>query len=380
PTLLDLCGLPIPAGLDGRSLLGTLEREPESRDVYLETHLPYEDYGWSPLFAMVKNRWKYIEAPKPELYHLVPDPGEGNDLARIQHPTATSMESALLKLANRRSPGVERVPVDGVSLASLMAVGYVSGRGMAREGESLPDPKDLIDIPGKLEQVRTVLFARGPKERLQGVILLEEILKRNPGNGDALRLLCYEALRFAKDPRDPNKTRYLAAARRGFSLWAERAPKSPDPEYGLGLITLSEANLAQARYHFQEVRRKFPEHVRSVTALMQMAYQEHDLASARELAEEALARDPEDPETTLQVGMVRRECGDLRGAIALFQKLLPGRDLDEGQYLYFLLGESYRALEEYQKALDSYRKVTHPLIRRQRNVEALQAECRRRLQ
>ena len=45
--------------------------------------------GWAELRGMRTNRWKYIRAPKPELYDLVQDPGETiNLIARPRHGSA----------------------------------------------------------------------------------------------------------------------------------------------------------------------------------------------------------------------------------------------------------------------------------------------------
>ena len=39
------------------------------------------DFGWSPLHAIRSREWKYIEAPRPELYNVDRDPDEERDSA-----------------------------------------------------------------------------------------------------------------------------------------------------------------------------------------------------------------------------------------------------------------------------------------------------------
>jgi arylsulfatase A-like enzyme len=86
PTILDLAGVPVPEWMQGESMRPLLEgRTAEWRDAWL-----YEFYEYPAVHSVRKNRgvrtdrWKYIhyfEAPQEyELYDLVADPGENNNL------------------------------------------------------------------------------------------------------------------------------------------------------------------------------------------------------------------------------------------------------------------------------------------------------------
>ena len=98
PTLLDLTGLPVPSGLDGVSLLpmvaqeattASLSKAPATEDrrddaivgpvSLAETYYPRFHLGWSELFAVETGRWKFVRAPKPELYDLAADARELHD-------------------------------------------------------------------------------------------------------------------------------------------------------------------------------------------------------------------------------------------------------------------------------------------------------------
>jgi choline-sulfatase len=69
PTILDLMGeSPLPK-TDGMSLKPLLDRHTMApRDLYAESYHGAFTYGWAPLRATINERWKFIEAPHPELY------------------------------------------------------------------------------------------------------------------------------------------------------------------------------------------------------------------------------------------------------------------------------------------------------------------------
>src|SRR6266576_6447501 len=76
PTVLDLIGIPTSAKFDGESLrplFGGLE--PHARVAFGETDYPLR-FGWAPLRSVREPGFKFIEAPRPELYDLQHDPGE----------------------------------------------------------------------------------------------------------------------------------------------------------------------------------------------------------------------------------------------------------------------------------------------------------------
>lgn len=84
PTILDLLRLePLP-GTERRSLLPRIRDPRETRETdaaYLETLSTEFHWEMSPLLGLRGEDWKYVRAPRPELYDLGADPKELRNLA-----------------------------------------------------------------------------------------------------------------------------------------------------------------------------------------------------------------------------------------------------------------------------------------------------------
>ena len=185
PTVLELAGLAVPRelALSGRSLAAALRgaEEPEEPTTYAETLVPLLQFGWSDLRVIREGRFKYVQAPRPELYDLREDPGERRDLAREKGPQATAMRAALAKMLDRerqiRREG-SPAPSDEVS-EKLGALGYVGAGGPAETATPGADPKDKIDefrIVNSL--IREALLAYHAKDSATSVRKLRQVLAR----------------------------------------------------------------------------------------------------------------------------------------------------------------------------------------------------------
>ncbi len=153
PTLLELVGVPLPAGvaLPGQSLAGALhgQEPPPEPLTYAETLEPRLRYGWSDLRSVREGRWKYIQAPRPELYDLENDPGERRNLAEVERSRLEALHASLGEFlaaestaSDPGSPGAS-LPLD--LQEKLGALGYLGGPGAAGAADPGADPKDKID-------------------------------------------------------------------------------------------------------------------------------------------------------------------------------------------------------------------------------------------
>lgn len=136
PTLLDLVGAEIPAGLAGRSLAPWLTTDPaaprdtwpEERPIYTYLHL-----DGRPRAAVQVGRWKLIQLLagetmiRPRLFDLAEDPGETRNLAG-ELPIRAGYLRALLRarLANRdHHLDVQSTAIDDELRRTLEALGYL---------------------------------------------------------------------------------------------------------------------------------------------------------------------------------------------------------------------------------------------------------------
>jgi arylsulfatase A len=98
PTLLDLVGQPIPAGLDGISFAAGL-RGGDYPERPLFWHFPhYTNQGGRPTGAMLEGDWLLIEfydEDVTELYNLSMDAGEQQDLSAAEPERVAAMKTAL---------------------------------------------------------------------------------------------------------------------------------------------------------------------------------------------------------------------------------------------------------------------------------------------
>ena len=148
PTILDLVKVPLNREIQGESLLPYIEgRKKGDLSSYIECLNSLETYGWSPLVGLVAKGWKYIQAPKPELYNLKNDPTEEKNLVDKEKNMLSEIKAELEQVIKKDSSSMQS-PRRKLTLEEeerLRSLGYVGGEISAEylQGE-LPDPKDRI--------------------------------------------------------------------------------------------------------------------------------------------------------------------------------------------------------------------------------------------
>jgi choline-sulfatase len=168
PTVLDLLQVSATA-MDGVSLVPLMTGRVKHLDLdaYSESAYPRR-FGWSELYALRAGRYKFIDAPRPELYDLDADPREQHNIFNERSALGSAMAArvdALAKFAPAREPA--DTAIDGETAAGLSALGYVGHAAavvpVAAARETLAiDPKDCIGRYNEIVRWRTAGAPRLP--------------------------------------------------------------------------------------------------------------------------------------------------------------------------------------------------------------------------
>jgi choline-sulfatase len=269
PTVLPLLGL-ARLDSDGVDLAPTFTgADALARDLYAESWAPLLDFGWSPLRSLRSQGFKYIEAPRAELYETARDPDETRDLSAADAPRAAQLRDRLARYA---TGPIEAAPIDRDALARLQALGYASGSPRSSSG-SRPDPKDRREIAARLSQVVSgELLGPALEAALRG-ILSDDV--KNPQANLRLGYVLLESNRCAE------AVPFLKAA------IAAKVP-SADPYLGLALCQTAARRLDDAQATLREGERV----------------------------------EPDNPVVLANLGIVLSDAGKFRDAIASFQRAL----------------------------------------------------------
>jgi tetratricopeptide (TPR) repeat protein len=191
PTLLHLAGVPVPAGLDGQSLL-PLPAGGKScdRTSYSESFLPFFAYKWYPLRSLSTDRFFYLHAPKSSLYQIPSDPDEKTDVGPQQPGALRLWEKQLRDLLKGAGESLDaEVRPENVlteeQRRQLASLGYLGGGSGGAVRPNLPDPRKMADIADALHDAAAAVQQGKCKEALPR---LNVIVKRYPHNFPALSL------------------------------------------------------------------------------------------------------------------------------------------------------------------------------------------------
>src|SRR5205085_11953738 len=141
PTILELAGVPIPQKLDGASLAPLFAgAEATSRTVFGQTDYPLR-FGWAPLRSVRTEAFKFIEAPKPELYDLKADSGELHSSYTSGDARVAKARGMLAEVRKQEAPQEPKAQSDSGAAGQLKALGYTNSVS-GRPAGALADPKD----------------------------------------------------------------------------------------------------------------------------------------------------------------------------------------------------------------------------------------------
>lgn len=165
PTILELLHLhdPLSRQFQGDSLASDiLGKGPSTaRPVYSETYYPRDSFGWSELRGLTTNSYKYIQAPRPELYDLSNDPQELHNIYAENSTMAAALREQLTDIERRyssRQAAALGPPLPPETVEKLRSLGYAaySAPVPPEAAGPLPDPKDRLKVYRAIQRARNL--------------------------------------------------------------------------------------------------------------------------------------------------------------------------------------------------------------------------------
>lgn len=379
PTVLDLMGIPVPGGLQGRSLRPLMEdggasaEEISRRPIYAETLSPRITRNWGEQRALILDDHKYIHGPRQELYDLASDPREIDNLLAEKPDLASGMRQELAAyLSEHTVSGLDSsVEVDEETARRLQALGYlqVSGAGVGPIEESLSEegapPQDHVRNVAEYSQAKGFLFQGRIPEAKE---LLLVLLGRDPENPHYLEMLVSVEMRLGRHEQALEILEKLEILTTGY----------PPPERVLetaGKILLAQGAIAEALGKFQQAQ----DIVENAVGQYRLAkvYQAMGRGDAelRHL-ERALELDPAFVPARLDQSIRHALAGDMDAADASFQQALEDDPYYERSFFnygaFLIQREQPRdALIYFQRAVElrgNYVEALYALVETHHNL------------
>ncbi|MFN8059639.1 MAG: sulfatase-like hydrolase/transferase [Vicinamibacterales bacterium] len=356
PTILSMVGAPTPPEVQGTTLTPALEGQRLDLVALAETWYPRYHYGWSELTTIRDGRYKFISAPRRELYDLEQDPKELTNLADANPARADALERQLGDMVARlASTASAKGPadVDPEVEERLRALGYVGASVSPRTLEDRPrgDPKDKIELynalkmagtdstQGRLDaaiaKVTTVLQADG--EVVEAYTMLGNLHTKAERHAAAVE--AYKRA-LALDPEHKQATFNLALAYKslgksaeaeaGFIRSTELDPRSGKAFFQLGDIYMHRGELEKAAALLQK---GLDQHVERPAFLVKLGEVYIELKrpdDAERALEEALSLERTVPRANFDLGLVSEERGDAAAAQARYEAELSANPTHSG--------------------------------------------------
>jgi choline-sulfatase len=351
PTVLDFLGIPVPSQFQGQSRLGLFRSQPSAGDVavYSESLYAHEHYRCSPLHSLREGRYKYIEAPKQELFDLDHDPRELTNLYQREQSIALSMHRQLSSLmaGYPKATAVATKALSPKAAEQLRALGYVSGGASRRGTVTEVDPKDRIV---QYEQTHRAISIAYSGKLEESVALLEAVLADTPDLPDTRNILGtfqqklgqhQQAARNFRDVLQEEPLNALAHYNLAVSYFnlnrAEDSIKelnavlalaldqgdaleqvtTPAREL-LGTISMQQKNYTLARAQFGELLTIFPRDYVANFNLGWLAGQEGNAQEGIRYLKVAVEVDPSNADGYAELGTLYLSLGDLANAETQF--------------------------------------------------------------
>ncbi len=274
PTILDAIGLTPPSEMRGHSLLRPATEEVYSESVYARNH-----FGCAGLRSLRVGSFKYIDAPKPELYDLATDPDERRNLYDRQPSKAAALRERIVAIRGATPAPTAPSPTPETA-AALRSLGYLSGSSRSSRLESHVDPKDRI---ADFERFSQALGLATAGKLAESDSILAKLSDALPDIADIRMNLGLNQLRLKDD----------AQAAGEFKRIVEIDPANAGAHFELGLCYFRRQQADNAIQQFNATLALEPWYTRADEALAEIYIQSKDFPQARAHLNHLLSIDPD---------------------------------------------------------------------------------------
>jgi arylsulfatase A-like enzyme/thioredoxin-like negative regulator of GroEL len=348
PTMAELAGVPVPTGIDGGSAVPDIEgrtrRDPQPS--YAETYYPKLHYGLSELTSVRVGDWKYVDAPRPELYQVSRDRAERQNVIGTRATLAAGLAAEDQKIAQSFG-SAERAQApqpDAETLARLRSLGYAGLTAPVPRGRGA-DPKDAV---APLERLRagmssaTRALARG--NAAAALPILKQLMANNARSYE-LHLALGDAY-FGTKRYQNAEDEYAAASLLN--------PIAAAPLVAAGRAHLARGDVARAQQKATDAERLEPGSGEILFLRGLIAEKQGQEADALQQYQAAVRANPSDTSSRARLAGMALQMGRFDAAAEQFTTLLrlgyrPSR-------MHFGLGQIARAQGDRNRAAAEYRE------------------------
>jgi choline-sulfatase len=339
PTILDAIGLPRPSQMRGHSLIGSSG----AQEIYSESTYARNHFGCAVLRSVRVGRYKFIEAPKPELYDLASDPRELQNLYERERPRAKELGERIMAIRATSPVSRSSKPPTPETVNALRSLGYLSGSTSSSRVESRVDTKDRA---GDFEQYLGALALASGGKLAESDAMLEKLRDKLPQVVDIPISLGLNQQRLGE----------FAQAAHEFKRALAQAPSNAQAHFELGF---SYFRLGQPNDAIQELKAALalePWYSRADELLAEIYIQEKDFPQARAHLHHLLSIDPHNYAAHFNLGVFAALEKNWTEAQ---QRMLSALQTDPGSAeahntlggIYLQRGELERARHQFEEAI-----------------------------
>jgi choline-sulfatase len=324
--------------------------EPSTAPVLGEAMQPFLNFRWQPQVMAVGGNIKLIRSGRFEIYDVLADPAEKNDLALAGNEPERALAKAIADypLPTAR-PGADVKDLGIEERQKLASLGYIASESTpTRVPENAPRAADMTPLFAELDAASHE-FVGGAYQ--QAAARFEKILAADPGNLMAAVRMAVSLSLIGRD----------AQAMEAFARAKKIDPESLEVSHYLAMHHMKNRRPEQAAPLFEKVLAAQPNRHAALAGLAEIALGKGQLERAAELFQKSLPSAPEPGPVRIELARLRMELGQTEAAIEAFEAAR--NDYGKERFRYDLeLGVLYLAERNFEAARDALDRVPadHP--------------------